>query len=213
LFFLGEFAPALEKFEEGIALHVPQSHRSTFYGIAFLAHAAQTLWYLGYPEQALQRSDEALTLAQEAAHPYSLAFARHWVAGLHRLRGEIPAVQTQAEALLALSTKQGAQGWSALGSIWQGWARVAQRKGEEGIAQMRQGMATRRALGAELWWTYYLALVAEACGKEGQVEEGLSLLTEALTTVEKTGERFYEAELYRLKGELLLAQGGYRLQA
>ena len=94
-----------------------------------------------------------------------------------------------------------------MGELWRGWALAAQGKGVEGMAQIDQGLASRRALGAELWWTYYLALAAEASGKAGQVEEGLSLLTEALTIVDKTGERFYEAELYRLKGELLLAQG------
>jgi DNA-binding winged helix-turn-helix (wHTH) protein/predicted ATPase/energy-coupling factor transporter ATP-binding protein EcfA2 len=206
LCFLGELIPAREQLEEGIALYVPQEHRSAFHGIACLVHAAQVLWYLGYPEQALQRSNEALALTQEVVHPYSRAFVRHWAAGLHCMRGELRAVHTHAEALLSLSSQQGLQEWVAMGVLWRGWALAQQGKGAEGMAQMRQALATRRALGAELWWTYYLALMAQACRETGQVEKGLSLLAEALTTRARTGECFYEAELYRLKGELLLAQ-------
>jgi predicted ATPase len=88
--------------------------------------------------------------------------------------------------------------------IFRGWALAEQ--GEEGTAQIRQGIDAWRAAGDELARPCCLALLAEACAKEGQPEEGLSALAEALATVHKTGERFYEAELYRLKGELLLAR-------
>ena len=93
----------------------------------------------------------------------------------------------------------------AWGTILRGWALAEQGQGEEGIAQIHQGLAAYRATGAELVRPYYLALLAEAYGKVGQVEEGLDVLAEALASVDKTGERFYEAELYRLKGELTLA--------
>ncbi len=81
---------------------------------------------------------------------------------------------------------------------------------EEGISQIRQGLATYQAVGAEILHSYHLALLAEAYGKAGQAEDGLAALAEALTVVDKSGERFYEAELYRIKGELLLAQEGKR---
>src|SRR5262249_48887041 len=87
-----------------------------------------------------------------------------------------------------------------------GWALAEQGQGEEGIAQIHQGLAAYRAIGSELWRSYYLALLAEAYGKVGRAEAGLKALAEALAQVEKTGEHFYEAELYRLKGELTLAQ-------
>ena len=94
----------------------------------------------------------------------------------------------------------------AWGTILRGWALAEQGQGEEGIAQIRQGLAACRATGAEVWRPHFLALLAEAYGKAGQTEEGLSVLAEALAVVDKTGERFYEAELYRLKGELTLQQ-------
>ena len=168
------------------------------------------LWFLGYPDQALQRSHEALTLAQELSHPFSLAYALGCAAALHQLRREVQAAQERTEAVIALSTEQGFPLWLAVGTIRRGWALAVQGQVEEGITQIRQGLAALQATGAELGRPTYLALLAEAYGKAGQVEEGLTVLTEALAQVDKTGERFYEAELYRLKGELTLQQNRER---
>src|SRR5262249_9539537 len=88
-----------------------------------------------------------------------------------------------------------------------GWALSQQRQAAAGIAQMHQGLAAYRATGAELFRTYWLALLAEAYGTAGQVQEGLQVLDEALALVDKNGERYWEAELYRRKGELLLRSG------
>jgi predicted ATPase len=123
---------------------------------------------------------------------------------VHQLRREGQAAQERADALIALCTEQGIPFFLAWGTSWRGWALAAQGQEEEGIAQMRQGLAASRATGAENWRSLFLALLAEASGKEGQIEEGHTLLAEALAVVHKTEERFYEAELYRLKGELLL---------
>jgi predicted ATPase len=174
---------------------------------------AFALWFLGYPDQALGRLQEALILAQEVSHPFNLAFALGFAAILHLLRREGQAAQERAEAVLTLSTGHEFMQWLAEGTIYRGWALTEQDQREEGIAQMRQGLAAYRATGAEAWRPYLLAGLAEAYGKVGQAEEGLSTLSEALAQVDKTGERFYEAELYRLKGELLLTQEGLRLQA
>jgi predicted ATPase len=217
LFWLGEFALAREHLEAGIALYDPQQHR--FYGaledpgVYCLSYAVLALWCLGYPDQALQRSHAALTLAQELSQPFSLATALDFAARLHQARREVQAVQERAEALVALSTEQGFPHFLAEGTILRGWALAEQaclpdRQGqvEEGVAQIRQGLAARQAMGTELGRPIILALLAEAYGKAGEVEEGLTVLAEALGTVNKTGERYYEAELYRLKGELLLQQ-------
>jgi len=115
--------------------------------------------------------------------------------------------QERAEAAIILSTDQGFAHYLALGTILRGWALAEQGQGEEGITQTRQGLAAWRATGAEFVRPYYLALLAEAYGKGGQVEEGLSVLAEVLVIANRTGERFYEAELYRLKGELSLKSG------
>jgi predicted ATPase len=164
------------------------------------------LWLLGYPDQALERIHEALTLAHELAHPYSLGFALGSAAWLHQFRRERQAAQERAEVLIALTTEQEFAQWLADGTIIRGWALAEQGKGEEGTTQMHQGLAALRVTRAEFEQPYWLARMAEAYGKGGQAEEGLSVLAEALAIVDKTGVRFYEAELYRLKGELTLQQ-------
>ena len=209
-FCLGEIVSARAHLEQGIALYDPQQHRSHAFlysldpGMACCAYAAWALWLLGYAGQALQRSQEAILLAQE--HPLSLAQALSWTAWLHQLRREPQAAQERAEKVMALCSEQRFPYFLAWGTILQGWALAAQGQGGAGIAQMRQGLAAHRATGAEEHRPFFLALLAEAHGRAGQVEEGLSVLTEALAAVNKTGERVYEAELYRLKGELLQKQ-------
>ena len=208
---LGEFASARVHFKQGIALYDPQQHRSHAFlygghdpGVCCLSQEALALWFVGYPDQALKRTRDALTLAHKLAHPFSLAFALSFTAELQQRCGAVQAVREQAETVITLCSEQGFPYWLAAGMILRGWALAEQGQGEEGIAQMRQGLTAYRAVGAELDQTYYLALLAEAYGKVGQVEEGLNVLAESLAAVNKTGERFYEAELYRLKGTLTL---------
>jgi len=105
---------------------------------------------------------------------------------------------------MTLSTEQGFTFWLAIGMIYHGWALVEQGQEEEGMTQMRQGLAAHRETGAVILQPVFFAMLAETYGKMGKVEEGLTILTEALATVNRTGERLYEAELYRLKGELIL---------
>src|SRR4029450_1546446 len=126
---------------------------------------------------------------QELSHPFSLAYALHFAAGLHQFRREGQAVQERAEALIALSTEQGFQLYLVSGTIRRGWALAAQGQLEEEISQIRQGMDAWRATGAELWRPSFLALLAEAYGKAGQIEEGLTVLAEALAVVDRTGGR------------------------
>ena len=165
---------------------------------------ALALWLLGYPDQALKRVQEALTLAQELSHPLSLAYALFSVAFLYQLRREEQKAQEWAEALITLCTKQGFPQFLAYGTFYRGWALAEQGQREEGIAQMRQGLEAYRATGSEQGRPHVLTLLAEAYGKVGQAEEGLSMLAEALEVVDKNEQRMYEAELYRLKGELSL---------
>jgi predicted ATPase len=213
LVWLGEFILAREHLEQGIALYDLQQHRSLAFlhggydpGMACLCYAAIALWHLGYPDQAVKRSQEALTLAQELSHPFSLAMALYVAAWLYQFRREAERAQEQTEALIARATEQGFSVFLAQGTILRGWALAEQGLGEGGIGQLRRGLAAYWATGAELWRPHSLALLAEAYGKTGQGEEGLTALAEALALVDKTGERWHEAELYRLKGELTLQQ-------
>ncbi len=219
LFHLGEFASAREHLEQGMALYDPQKHRSRAVqnpGVACLSYAACSLWKLGYPEQALKRSHEAIALAQELSHPFSLALALNWAAWLHQLRREGRAAQERTEAEITLSSERGFAFYLAFGTVLRGWALAEQGQEEEGIAQIRQGLAAYRATGAETGRPCFLALLAEAYGKGGQAEEGLTVLAEALAPVNKNEDRYYEAELYRLKGQLTLQKfqvSGFKFQA
>ena len=162
------------------------------------------LWLLGYPEQALRRSQDTLALAHELAHPHSLANALHFAAMLHQFRREAPAVHALAEATVTLATEQGLAQWLAVGTSIRGWARTVQGPEEDGLVEMRHGLAAFRATGTLLDLPWYLGVLAEVCGRTGRVEEGLSILVEALALAGET--YFNAAELHRLKGALLLEQ-------
>jgi class 3 adenylate cyclase/predicted ATPase len=209
LFWLGEFASARTHLAQGMALYDPQQHHSLAFlygtdpGVVCLSYTAWALGLLGYADQALQKSEEALALAQQMSHFHSLALALTWAIYLHQARGELQAVQERVETLVALAAQQRFPYWLALGTILEGWT-LSQQRPAAGIAQMQQGLAAYRATGAELFRTYWLALLAEAYGTAGHVQEGLQVLDEALALVDKNGERYWEAELYRRKGELLL---------
>jgi predicted ATPase len=164
------------------------------------------LWCLGYPDQALVRSHQTVTLVQQIAYPFSLSWALGSAAMVHQFRREVRAAQERAEATISLAKEQGFPTWMALGAMLHGWALVHQGQAREGIAQITQGLTAYRATGAEIVRPYFLALLAEAHGTIAQPEAGLAVLAEALTLVDSSGERFYEAELHRLKGELLLQQ-------
>ncbi len=212
LFHLGELTLCRTHLEQGMALYDAQQHHTLAFrygidlGVFFLSYAARPLWLLGFPDQARTSIREALTLARKLAHPFSLAYTLHWAATTHQLRREAPASQEQAEVSMAFSREQGFALWVPGGTVLQGWALTEQGQMEEGIAHMRQGMTVWQATGAEVDRPYYLALLAEVYGKAGWAEEGLHVLAEALAVVDTIEERYYEAELYRLQGELLLAR-------
>jgi predicted ATPase len=210
LFHRGEFAAARAHLEQGMALYEAQHHRPhpnlQDPGVVCLAYGAYALLVLGYPDQAVTRVQEARLLAQRLAHPFSLAFALNCVTCVHQLRREAQDTQEQAQAAMTLSTEQGFPFWKAYAIVLQGWARL-ERGQAEGLAQMQQGLSTWQAQGAEVGRTWSLALLAEAYGRVGQTEAGLTVLAEALAAVARMEERFGEAELYRLKGELLLRAG------
>jgi predicted ATPase len=212
LFELGEYATAWTHLEQGIALTDPTMQRALALlrgeapGVRCLALAANTLWALGYPTQALRRCQAALALAQEIAHPYSLALAQQWAAYLHHRRREAPAVQEQAEAQLTLGMAQGFPLFVGHGTCWRGWALAMQGQEEAGLAQIHQGLTTLLAIGHMLSRSRCLVLLAEAAGHAGQVAEGLCLLAEALAAFEASGRGDWLPETYRLQGELLLRQ-------
>jgi predicted ATPase len=210
-YYQGEFTAACAHTKEMLAIRNLQPHaeEAVVYAgenpvIIGLCMSAWSLWNLGYPEQALQQSREALALARQDASPYGLALATFMAAELHISRRETQRVREMAEDHLALCTEHGFPQWLANSYICRGWALVEAGEGAAGVAQMREGLTAMHAIGADVSRSRYLALLGEACGATGQLAEGLSLLAEALAFAEQSGERFFEAEIYRLRGELLL---------
>ena len=173
-------------------------------GVCCRMMAAQSLWLLGYPDQAVASSQAAQVQAQQMAHPYSLDFALRWAAVLHHLRREAPLTQARAEAAMTIATEQGFPLRLAQAMPLRGWALAARGHGEEGRAQIEQGLAAYQAAGVTASRPYYLALLAEASAQVGQTTVGLEALAEALAMLAKSTARWWEAELYRLRGELLL---------
>ena len=177
-------------------------------GVICLSYTAGTLWYLGYPDQALKRLNEALTLAQALSHPQSLAWAATFLAVLRQYRREARAAQEAAEGTIALSAERGFTDFLARATALRGWAMAEQGRNEQGIALIQEGLAGARAIGSELHRPYVLCLLAEACLEAGRLDDGLSAMTEALAAADEHEIRHYEAEMHRLKGELLLRQDG-----
>ena len=206
-YWLGEVVRARALLEQGVAYYQPQHHTLTALyggqdpGVACLCFTALTLWHLGYPDQARARSHEALRLAQELGHPFTLAYALTFTVWLHLWLGEGQIAQERAEATVALSSEHGFPYFLARGIVQRGGALIVQGQWEEGIAQVRQGL---EAYEGERGLTTHLAWLAEGYGGTGQVEEGLAVVAEALRLVDKNDERVCEAELYRLQGELRL---------
>ncbi|HSX81134.1 MAG TPA: adenylate/guanylate cyclase domain-containing protein, partial [Candidatus Saccharimonadia bacterium] len=210
-FCLGNPTLACTHLEHMIALYDPQQHHVLAYhyggfdpGIIGLIYSAWTLWLRGYPAQAHASIARALSLAQQLAHPFTLARMLYYDALFWQLHRDVPAVRAQAEAAITVATAQRFALVQALGPIMRGWAIAVQEHSTEGLVQIRQGLDMYRSTGAELQRPHLLTLLAEASGLLDQPEGGLAALEEALTLVEKTGERYYEAELHRQRGELLL---------
>ena len=206
LLFLGEFTTARSHVQQGLALCDLPARRpaAILYGqhsgITCLSSAAYGLWFLGYPDQASATSDAAVSWARELSHPFSLAFALYYATQIRRVRREA----YDTSALMALTNEQGFVYWSALGTIDEGWGLVAQGATAAGIARIGEGLAAYRATGAALYGSEQLGILAEAHGRNGEPDEGLRVLADALALVDRTKEAYAAAELHRLQGDLLL---------
>ena len=215
LFALGDFITAHTHLQQVISFYRPQEHHRPFVflrgsdaGVSALTYDACCLWCLGYPNQALKRSQEALALARELDHAFTLADVLCFGGCLfNQLRQDVQALKENAEDLMRLSKRMDFSSFWGTGTCYWGETLVKLERVEEGIAQIRQGMEIRQSVGARCYLTGILGALAEAQAKAGKPEDGLVTLSEALALVEETDERYYEAELLRLHGELLLMQG------
>jgi predicted ATPase len=213
LLWMGDSVTAREHLEIAIALYDPERHRTLaqhFEGVDAnvnnLTLTAMALWQLGYPDQALQRTIEAFALAQQLSHPRSLARVS-WFTGLfHQFRRDVRAAQDFADSVLVLSAKHGITEWSPWATSVRGWTAAAQGRHEEGIAQLRHGMAISRATGLELLRPHFLRMLAEANLAAGRLNDAQDALTEALAIADQHQELSTEPEIYRLRGEPILRQ-------
>ncbi len=208
---LAEFEASSQHAQRGIALYDfdAHHHHAHLYGghdpaVCAHVHAAAARWALGYPDRALEEAHAAVRLGERLSHPFSLTDALACGSRVHQYRREPHLVRERAEAVIALCEEHGfPQKWG-WGTIMRGWALAAEGRPQEGVGDMRQGLASVRATGALTHVPYFLALLAEGYALAGQTEEGLAMLAEALDLIERTAERTWEAEIHRLKGELLL---------
>jgi predicted ATPase len=209
----GRFASSRLHLEEVLALYNPISHHSLVYqaGIHPHVHALAALGFilfcLGYPDQALAYSNRAVAEAQRLAQPATLALSLEIGARVVSLAGDDTASCAWVTQLLAVADEQGFPFWRALGTIFRGWVTVKNGDAAEGISLLRQGLSAYRMTRTAVWMPHHYSLLAGACEIAGQIEEAVVLLDDALQIAERTGERWFAAELNRHKGELLLRQG------
>jgi predicted ATPase len=210
LFHGGEFAEARQHQEQGLLLYDGDKHRSltAVYGedpgVGFLVYGGVTLWHLGYPERAVREVEQSRKMAEELANPFNVAQALYYGAVTRLCRRDVAHTQQLAGALMELCREHHFSLLFAGGLILHGWSLAAQGRGAEGIDQMRRGLADWQATGAMSHRPFQLALLAEALMKEGDAREGMAAASEGLNVAKATGERFWEAELHRLHGDILL---------
>jgi tetratricopeptide (TPR) repeat protein len=214
LMMTGQFPQAFTYLKEMADLYDPQQRLTLIIGqdIGSSAHAgaALVLWLLGFPDKALDYSQMALSLAEASQHPFSQCFVRlHAGLRFHLFRGEHAQASRHLASLTSLAAAERFPYFEIVAMIHGGWLLVEKGQVQSGIAQIRKGLIALERMGTEMDKPYHLGLLADACRRVGQVQEGLQLVTQGLSVVERTGEHFYEAELYRLRGDLL-AQSGAR---
>lgn len=214
-FIFGKHINALKHFRCALDVYDPyQHHHSLVYlrgsdaGLGVMAYEACCLWCLGYPDQALKHSEETLSLARELGHPFSLVDVLCFAGCLfHEMRWDGKSLEADAKELMQISQERDLAGWFATGTRYRGVALVQQGKILEGVKQAREGI---NAMKSENIWIYSsgtFASIAKMQIKAGNLKEAMAALDEAFAFVKKTDERYWESELYRLKGEILSTQG------
>ncbi len=213
LYYLGELKMAQAHIEAGIACYDPHQHpvHAFFHyladpGMTLRSYAAPLVWCLGYPEQAVAKLQAAQRMGEERPHPFSQVVSLHFGALLYQQRRDVEKVNTYATELVAICKEHGFSVWEPTGKIMKGWALQQNSNGthEEGIALIQEGIVEWESNRSRVLRPVYLGMLAHACGQANKIQDGLQAVEKALAAGTESGERTNEAELYRLKGELLL---------
>ncbi|WP_189044659.1 AAA family ATPase [Aliidongia dinghuensis] len=212
LLLAGEFADSRPHLERLLAIYDPALHgtlvhQAGSHPLMTQAFLGLALLCLGHPDQARARSASAIADARRLGHPTSLAVSLAIGALQASLAGDHAALNRQANELTAVATEQGLPFYRAWGAIFRGRARVQDGDVAGGITLLREGVAAYRDTGAVMWLPHFIDLLAAGCQSAGQIAEAATLLDEAVELVARTGERWFETELKRHKGQLLLRQG------
>ncbi len=206
--YLGDFSGAREHLEPSISLYDHKLHaaHAMLYGAVLNhAHLGRILLYLGYAEQSQREIQEALRVAEKSRHPVAICNVLTIAFSIETLHQNYEKIGAMAETMLLYADEHGLPHYAGIGKIMRGWATAMQGEAENGVRQMRAGMTELQAAETRQQRANYLGLLAEALGKAGRLEEGQKALAEALRIVDQTREGFSEAELYRIKGDLLIS--------
>jgi tetratricopeptide (TPR) repeat protein len=207
----GEFEAAADDFDQAWALleSIPEQARTKLWRQGprqnNRALSGWNLWFLGYPDRSLESINIATAIAHSGTKTM-MADVHGYAAYTFELRREPDQMRARAEARLAMSTESGYAAGRALSEIYLGWADTQSGDLDGGIVRMKQHLSELRAAGFEIAAPYHLALIATALGKACRFDEALRTIDESFPIIEKTGQRHHEAEVHRLKGELLLSQ-------
>jgi len=208
--YMGQFAAARDHFEQTIAIHDAagiDSMVSMYGAVLSRAHLARMLLYLGYPDQSQKVMDEAIAKAERLRLPVALANTLALAAYMEAFHHNVRKTLEFGAATAWQGEEHGLPYYAAVAMMMRGWALAMQNQEEEGIALIRQGLASSLAIGTRQQHGYFLALLAEALNHAGRVEQGLEALSEAMNVATQTNEPFYEAELHRLRGDALVKAG------
>jgi len=209
LLLMGDLAPAEEHYTQGLKLyrHGQSIQRYTFLwdpGIGCYCNSSRTLWLLGFPHKALERIQQAIALFRSQADLRGLALAIGMSVGACDYRNDYPGIQEHAEAVIAIAREKDIADYLAPATIFHGYALAMQDRLEEGIAEIREGLGAMRIAGTDVFAPEWMSLLIKALMKAGRIEESLAYVAEALAIINRTGERHWEGEIHRLKGESLL---------
>ncbi len=218
---IGELSSARAYLEQGVTLYDPERLRSltfsraTDLGVVCLSRLSWVLWMLGYPDRALIRAREAIELALKSSHPYSIVFAYFFAAMIHQCRREVQNTQDLSENVMRLSDEHSFILWSAEGRFLHGWTLTQQENISAGIEQMRQSLVSMETMRVEIGLSSLLMMLSEIYEEIGDYNSARHILYQTQMIMQKNEEYYYQSELYRLTGELLLKENGdqYEYQA